>query len=381
MTWLSTLCGAAILAGAGVMLACVLRTGRVLGSLALLPEPHRNWLSSRVRFHRALMVFFLMGYLGMAYVCLSGHGISSQPLVAAVFFFGALFVHIGISLQNRMSSAMFRMLQELLRKTNGLSKANQELAATKLRLQAEVADKNAFFHCLSHDLGELSRNILLGVGSIQRRFGDELADDARHRLERVRANAQKSLGLLATLRRISDTLSTRSAFKPVDLGEVVKAIGQAFASELAGRSIQFVAAKNWPTIICEGDRIREVLRVLVDNAVRYMGQREGARIELGWSEERARYVFWVRDNGVGIAADEIDHVFHVFRRSRRAPYREEREGAGLAFVKAIAETYDGETWVESELGKGSTFYFSLAKEHARRPAAEPVRRTEAKARR
>lgn len=113
MSSLSVLCALTIMAGAAIMLASVIRIGQVLGILSLAVEPHRSWLARRVKLHRVLMSFFLVGYIVVAAACVARYNIS-KPVVAAVFFFGAVFVHIGITLQNRMSSAVLRTLQGLL---------------------------------------------------------------------------------------------------------------------------------------------------------------------------------------------------------------------------------------------------------------------------
>jgi hypothetical protein len=114
MDWLTLACSALIIAGAGMMLASILRVREVLGILALAAEPHRSWLSQRIRLHRALMWFFLAGYVALAVVLLAGYEIISEPLVASVFFFGAAFVHVGVAVQSRMGAAMLNTVQGLV---------------------------------------------------------------------------------------------------------------------------------------------------------------------------------------------------------------------------------------------------------------------------
>jgi chemotaxis family two-component system sensor kinase Cph1 len=121
----------------------------------------------------------------------------------------------------------------------------------------------------------------------------------------------------------------------------------------------------FPTIRCDEASVRKALRALVDNAIRYIGSGEDKRIELGWSASGTHYLVWVRDNGIGIAPEAQEGVFHLFRRGKHEPYREGRKGVGLSVVKAVAESHGGVAWVESKLGEGSTFCFSLAKERVR----------------
>lgn len=111
MDLLPIVCGTIVLVGTGIMLAAVIRVREVLGIVELATEPHRSWLSHRIRFHRGLMVFFTLGYVAFAASLLSGQDVISVTAVAAVFFCGSLFVYVGIAIQSRMSAAMMRTLQ------------------------------------------------------------------------------------------------------------------------------------------------------------------------------------------------------------------------------------------------------------------------------
>ena len=202
------------------------------------------------------------------------------------------------------------------------------------------------------------------VDSIMRRHSDDLSDQVRDRLDRVRRNAQTEMGLIGELLELSRIRTRRHEMAEADVGGIVRGVADSLAGDLEDKSVDLVIADDWPTIRCERARIGQVFQNLIDNAVKYMGDRADGRVEVGWHAHDGRYVFHVKDNGVGIAPDEQEKVFHVFRRSKSAASQAEGKGVGLAAVKAIAETYDGEAWVESELGKGRTFFFSVDKKTA-----------------
>ena len=108
-----------------------------------------------------------------------------------------------------------------------------------------------------------------------------------------------------------------------------------------------------------GDRARlvEVVQNLVDNAAKFMGKQPQPRIEIGVREQEEERVFFVRDNGIGIAADYHQKVFGLFD---KLDARSEGSGIGLALVKRIVEVHGGRIWVESEgPSQGSTFWFSI----------------------
>jgi PAS domain S-box-containing protein len=249
-----------------------------------------------------------------------------------------------------------------------LARQAAELLQSKRRLQHEIADKNDFLRTVSHDMGAPLRNIMGMVDSINRRHGDDLPEEVKDRLARVRRNAESEMSLIGELLDLSRIRTRRQAIAEVNVGDVVRDATDRVAEELEAKGVRLVLDEEWPVLWCERARLAQVFQNLVDNAVKYMGEREDAHIEVGWREEPGRYVFHVKDNGAGIAPEDMVNLFHVFRRGKSAATQAEGKGVGLAAVKAIAGTYDGEAWVDSEAGKGSTFIFSLAKARVKRDA-------------
>ena len=108
----------------------------------------------------------------------------------------------------------------------------------------------------------------------------------------------------------------------------------------------------------------EVLQNLLDNAAKFMGDQSNPCIEIGQvGEEDGKPIFFVRDNGIGIAPEHHERVFGLFN---QLDPKMEGTGVGLALVKRIVKFHGGRVWVESEAGMGSTFYLTLGKEDANR---------------
>ena len=125
---------------------------------------------------------------------------------------------------------------------------------------------------------------------------------------------------------------------------------------------------------------------LIENAIKYMGEGSAAgggeggdrikEIHVGGVVRSDEAEFYVRDTGIGIEPDDLDKVFYVFRRGKNAVSQNVAgKGVGLASVKSIVETYNGSIWVESQLGQGSTFRFTINGQFVVRPGAtaEPPR--------
>jgi signal transduction histidine kinase len=104
--------------------------------------------------------------------------------------------------------------------------------------------------------------------------------------------------------------------------------------------------------------LTEVLQNLIDNAAKFMGDQKEPHIEIGRDgEEDGKPILYVRDNGIGIAPEHFDRVFGLFN---KLDPKTDGTGIGLALVKRIIEVHGGRIWVESEVGKGSTFFFTLS---------------------
>jgi signal transduction histidine kinase len=108
------------------------------------------------------------------------------------------------------------------------------------------------------------------------------------------------------------------------------------------------------------DRVRmvEVLQNLITNAVKFMGGQNSPLIHIGMRVRDGERDFFVKDNGIGIAPEYHERVFGLF--NKLDPYSD-GTGIGLALVKRIIEVHGGKIWVESDLGKGTTFFFTLEK--------------------
>ena len=118
-------------------------------------------------------------------------------------------------------------------------------------------------------------------------------------------------------------------------------------------------ASNLPAVHGDRQRLLEVVQNLIENASKFMGDQPKPQIEIGQcGEENNMPIFFIWDNGIGIAPEHHEKVFGLFNKLNQ---QIEGTGIGLALVKRIIEFHGGRIWVESETGKGSTFFFTLPK--------------------
>ena len=250
----------------------------------------------------------------------------------------------------------------------GLSRDVTEREALIRQLKRSNEELDEFAYIASHDLKEPLRGIHTHTQFLDRNLKDKLDDDSIRRLDRVKALTQHMEKLVSDLLYFSRVGRSEEAITEHDLQALIKDV-VASIPQLEEDSVDVTIKPDMPTMECDGARVREVFRNLVTNAVKYNDSSQKA-IEIGCIHQRINqrddYVFYVRDNGIGI--DPIFHseIFHIFRRLHKKDAFGGGTGSGLTFVKKILDRQGGSIWVESDKGKGSTFYFRLSAKNIRK---------------
>ena len=247
-----------------------------------------------------------------------------------------------------------------------------QFESANTRLSGEIAEKEDFLRAVSHDLNAPLRNIAGMVAMIQKKHAGQVDEDLARRLERIQKNVEHETDLINELLELSRIKTQRTSFEDleiVDLEAMVWDLRGLFENDLRERQIELHLEASLPKLRAEKARVRQVFQNLIDNAIKYMD--EGSENPSG-VREKGIYVgcrvaadeaqFWVRDTGQGIAAEDVEKVFYVFRRGKNHGAAAGK-GVGLASVKSIVETYNGTIWVESEVGRGSAFRFTLNARH------------------
>lgn len=237
------------------------------------------------------------------------------------------------------------------------------LALDNARLYAEARNaiqaRDDLLAVVSHDLGNPLSAIRVGTTLLLKKVpAEEATAGAWNHLANIRtavAQMERLINDLLEVKRIEAgylSLEKERASVASLLDEAMDSFGEI----TAGRDITLLRLPS-DTISVEADRarIQQVFSNLIGNAVKFTPA--GGTIEVGANRSGAEVVFVVRDTGRGIPPEHLAHVFDRFWQARRA----ERHGIGLglAIVKGIVEAHGGRVWVESELGRGSSFYFTL----------------------
>jgi light-regulated signal transduction histidine kinase (bacteriophytochrome) len=119
-----------------------------------------------------------------------------------------------------------------------------------------------------------------------------------------------------------------------------------------------IVIQDLPNAFCDTNMLKQVWTNLISNAIKYSQKKENPQVEIGFREEDGQSIYYVKDNGAGFNMKNYNKLFSIFQRLH-SEHEFNGTGVGLAVVKRIIERHDGKIWAESEIGKGSDFYFTL----------------------
>ena len=239
-----------------------------------------------------------------------------------------------------------------------------ELSHANARLRVEIADRENLVRAVSHDLSAPLRNIAGMATMLQMKWRDVLPHEVLARLERIRANVDAERQMIGELLELSHIRTRSQERQPVAVAPLLEQVRASLEFDLRNKNVDLYIAPNMPTLHVERHRLRQAFMNLVDNAIKYMGDRADGRIEITYELSNGEHVFHVADNGPGIAPEDQARIFTVFRRGADSG-QVHGKGIGLAAVKTIVGKYEGRVWVDSTLGAGATFHVALPAAAAR----------------
>ena len=242
----------------------------------------------------------------------------------------------------RLEEARARAEGKLKQTVQALARSNREL--------------EQFAYVASHDLQEPLRMVASYTQLLARRYEEKLDDDARDFIRYAVDGANRMQRLISDLLSYSRVSSRGRQPEEADShAALVEAVANLAAAIAEGGAI--VTNDDLPTVRADRSQLVQLFQNLIQNAVKFRSG-QPPHVHVSAARRDAEWVFSVRDNGIGIAPEHRERVFEIFQRLHR---RDEYGGTGigLALCKRIAERHGGQIWLESEVGAGSTFHFSL----------------------
>ncbi len=224
---------------------------------------------------------------------------------------------------------------------------------------------NQFAYVVSHDLKAPLRAISSLADWLAADYGEKIGEAGREQLNMLLGRTRRMNALVDGILRYSRITRQHEERVLVDVNQVMRDVRD-MLSIPAG--IVLHVAPDMPEVIGERTRLMQIFENLISNAIKYMGKPEG-EIFVGWDDAASHWRFHVRDTGPGIEEKYYEKIFQIFQ---TLAARDEREstGIGLAIVKKNVELSAGKVWVESKVGEGSTFYFTIPKDPLPKPEAK-----------
>ena len=216
-----------------------------------------------------------------------------------------------------------------------------------------------FAYVSSHDLQEPLRTIASFTQLLERRYKGRLDSDADEFMYYIVDAAKRMQQLINDLLKYSRVTTQKNEFEPVDVNEVLDDVLGNLKISIEENNVK-INCDKLPTIMADKRQLIQLFQNIVGNAIKFKKPNETPKINITAKKDKIKneYLFSVTDNGIGMDPQYVDRIFTIFQRLHTI---EEYQGTGigLSITKKIVERHGGQIWVESELGKGSTFYFTI----------------------
>ena len=253
-----------------------------------------------------------------------------------------------------VSAAMTCFLVHPLLKSR--EKAIERLRISEERVRIGYEDMLQFAHIAAHDLQSPLATISGFAGLLRERYADQLDGDGQTYINFVETEAQAASRLVEGLLEFSRIGTTGKRFQTVRTCSLVERVMVSLRVDMAAAGGK-IEVRWLPDVVADEVQFECVFRNLICNAIKYREPGRPLRVVVSVRQGENEAIFCVADNGVGIPAGYQEKVFAIFGRLHNS--RIPGDGIGLAIVKRIVERHGGRLWFESQVGRGSRFYFSI----------------------
>jgi len=246
--------------------------------------------------------------------------------------------------------------EEVDKETAQLLLANQELKAANQKLLSSNQDLENFASIVSHDLQAPLRSLTMFAELLAQEYKSELDEDAHKYIEHITSSGSRMQTLIQDLLAYSLAGKSQQTWISLDLKTLLSKVIEDLQAAIAETQATIII-NDLPVVWVNPTEISQLFQNLIENALKFRSE-QPPRIEITATQQQEKWLFSISDNGIGIESEFQQQIFQVFQRLH-ASDAYSGTGIGLAICQKIVQRYEGIIWVESELGKGSTFYFTL----------------------
>jgi PAS domain S-box-containing protein len=261
-------------------------------------------------------------------------------------------VHLS-SFKDTRGKVLFRA--STMQDISELKEAEENLKKLAEELDHSNKELEQFAYVASHDLQEPLRVITMYLELYARRYKGQLGPEADQFIEYARLGAEDSQKLVRSLLEYAKIDAKGKSFMVTDVEKVLKQ-ALSFLEMSVFESNAEITRRPLPKILADHFQMGRLFQNLLSNAIKYRSPDRPLKVEIFAEKRNREWVFAVKDNGIGIAAEHHDRIFGIFQRLHS---RSQGSGIGLAVCKKIVERHGGKIWVESKPGEGAAFFFSI----------------------
>jgi len=272
----------------------------------------------------------------------------------------------GGDLQARAKVAASDEIGELARSFNDMTdklvEAKANVEEQKRLLEKANKELDSFVYTVSHDLRAPLRGVTSFANFLEEDYRSKFDEEGKNYLKEIKEGTLRMSNLIEDLLKLSRISRIKNPYEDVSIVELVNSVVKRIEFDVKQNKVDLIIQPNLPVITCDRIKISEVFLNLINNAIKFSSKNEKVRprVEVGYADDTEFHKFYVKDNGIGIDPKFHNQIFGIFKRLH-ASKEYEGTGAGLSIVKRVVDDHGGRVWIESELGKGAAFNFTIPK--------------------
>lgn len=269
---------------------------------------------------------------------------------------------------NEVSSAFNTMAEQLSAAQEELEQKNIALAKNLNIVEAQKGDLEKVNRELDNFVGTVSHDIrspLTGISGyatiLDNQYKDQFDKRAQRCIAGIKNGVERMNNMIIDLLELTKISRVRNPYESTNMDNLIDSIIERLEYRIQEKNVEVSIQDHMPTVFCDRIKIGEVFHNLISNGLKFSSKVERqSTIDIGFTENKENFEFWVKDNGIGIAPEDQETVFGIFKRLDTAK-EYEGTGAGLSIVKGIVEEHNGRIWINSEVGQFTAFHFTISK--------------------
>jgi|GEM_PF-3276551 len=261
---------------------------------------------------------------------------------------GIIIIAKDITEHKKNESEREQLTKILIQKNEELERANKEL--------------DNFVHLASHDLRSPVITISSLISLLEKHYKDNIDAKEYEIISKIKNTSNRISELIDKLLTLTRVTSEKSSYEFIEIKDVVNSVKELLDFDIKKYKVQITVQDNIPPVECDRIKIGELFLNLISNAIKYSSKNkdDNPKIDIGYTSDNEFHRFYIKDNGIGIDPKYHQKIFNAFSRLH-SESEYSGTGIGLSIVKRVIEEHGGNIWIESEEGKGATFYFTLLK--------------------